>query len=109
MDTTDTKINNTDYPNLISRITHNKYGALIAALLGGILALIQLYVYSRTQVSVLDEGAYLYKGFLFLRGDYSLYQDFGPWSNHMPLSFLVPGFVQYTLGPGIAVGPSFVV
>ena len=107
MDTTESESSNTNSHNLISRITHNKYSAVVVALLGAVLALIQLYIYSRTQVSVLDEGAYLYKGFLFLHGDYSLYQDFGPWSNHMPLSFLVPGFVQYILGPGIDIGRNF--
>ncbi|HUF39905.1 MAG TPA: hypothetical protein VMN57_15375 [Anaerolineales bacterium] len=60
--------------------------------------------HSRTQASVIDEGMYLYKGWLFATGRYIPYQDFGPWTNHMPLSFLLPGWVQLLLGPGLRTG-----
>ena len=65
--------------------------------------------YAHIQVSPLDEGAYLYKGLLFITGQYRLYQAYGPWSNHMPLSFLLPGIVQVLFGPGLAVGRIFAV
>ncbi|MGB2910709.1 MAG: hypothetical protein WBB55_09030, partial [Anaerolineales bacterium] len=75
----------------------------VIALLSGILFLIQGWIYSHTQQSALDEGAYLSKGYLFVTGQYSIYQDYGPWSNHMPLSFFIPGYIQYIFGPGVGV------
>lgn len=89
------------------RLIYQPWFSILLALLGGLICLLQMFNYSHTQVSVLDEGAYLYKGFLFLRGDYDIYQDYGPWSNHMPLSFLIPGTVQYLFGPGLGAGRNF--
>lgn len=60
--------------------------------------------HSHGQVSVLDEGLYLYKGYLFATGEYQPFQDFGPLTNHMPLSFLIPGYVQSLFGSGIRTG-----
>jgi hypothetical protein len=53
---------------------------------------------------VLDEGAYLYKGYLFATGQYVPFQEYGVWTNQMPLSFLIPGYVQLAFGPGIRTG-----
>lgn len=74
---------------------------IVIAVVGGILFLGQAWIYIHTQASNLDEGAYVYKGYLFVTGQYTPYQDYGPWSNKMPLSFLIPGFVQYIFGPGL--------
>lgn len=83
--------------------------AEIISFLGGILFLAQSWIYAHQQASVLDEGLYLYKGFLFASGQYRPFQDYGPWTNHMPLSFLIPGFVQVIFGPGLRTGRSFAV
>jgi hypothetical protein len=56
---------------------------------------------------VLDEGLYLYKGLLFARGVYWPFQDFGLLTNHMPLSFIIPGWVQLIFGPGLATGRAY--
>ncbi len=56
---------------------------------------------------ILDESMYLYKGYLFAAGIYSPYQDYGPLTNHMPLSFLIPGYVQAWFGPSMEVGRLF--
>jgi len=72
------------------------------ALLGGFVYVAQLWIYAHNRESVLDEGAYIYKGYLYVTGQYHLYQDYGPWSNHMPLAFLIPGSVQMLFGPGLA-------
>lgn len=56
------------------------------------------------QASVLDEGLYLYKGFLLATGQYVPFQDYGLWMNQMPLAFLIPGWGQVLLGPGLASG-----
>jgi hypothetical protein len=72
--------------------------------LGGAWYLAQAWIYVHTQASLLDEGAYLVKGILYATGRYRLYQDFGPWANHMPLAFLIPGYVQSVFGPGLRTG-----
>jgi hypothetical protein len=73
----------------------------------GIWALFQLWGYAHTRESVLDEGAYLYKGLLYAIGRYRMYQPYGPWSYHMPLAYLIPGFIQRLFGPGLASGRYF--
>ena len=78
--------------------------AEFTAVIGGIFYFIQSVISAHTQLSYLDEGAYLLKGFLFATGKYWPFQDFGPWTNHMPLSFLVPGWVQVLFGPGLRTG-----
>ena len=79
------------------------------ALLGGIVYLAQLIYFAHTQVSVMDEGLYLYKGFLFASGRYTPFQNYGPLTNQMPFSFWLPGLVQVLLGPGLRVGRYFAV
>ena len=64
-------------------------------------------MYSHSLASVLDEGLYLFKGLLFAAGRYTPFQDYGPWTNHMPLSFLIPGYVQELFGSGIRTGRYF--
>lgn len=77
------------------------------ALLAGVVYLIQAWIYAHTQASILDEGAYLYKGYLFATGQYVPFQEYGPWGNHMPLSFLIPGYIQSWFGPGLRSGRYF--
>ena len=74
------------------------------AFLGAIVYVIQSWIYAHTQASILDEGAYLLKGLMYARGQYYPYQDYGFWTNHMPLSFLIPGYAQVLFGPGIRTG-----
>jgi len=76
-------------------------------LVGVLVYFLQAWRAAFTQVSVLDEGLYLYKGFLYATGRYVPFQDYGPWSNHMPLSFLIPGWVQAVFGPGLRTGRYF--
>ncbi|MFC2065138.1 ArnT family glycosyltransferase [Chloroflexota bacterium] len=53
---------------------------------------------------MLDEGAYLYKGLLFVKGIYRPFQDFGPWTNKGPFAFLIPGWFQELFGAGLRTG-----
>ena len=73
-------------------------------MVGGVWYLIQAWSYAHSQPSVLDEGAYLVKGYLFASGRYQPFQEYGPWTNHMPLSFLIPGYIQLWFGPGLRTG-----
>lgn len=77
------------------------------ALLGAIAYFLQSRIYALTQLSVLDEGAYLLKGYWFASGQYVPYQDYGPLTNHMPLAFLIPGYIQAWFGPSLQAGRYF--
>lgn len=80
------------------------YAAEFVALLAGLAYLLQTWTYAHTRQSILDEGAYLLKGYAVVTGQYQLYQDYGFWSNHMPLSFYIPGYAQLLFGPGLRTG-----
>ncbi len=94
---------------LASRLTflRNDFFAGLAAVLGGIVFLIAALHFAHHQHPIIDEGTYLYKGLLFARGVYRPFQPNGPWMNHMPLSFLIPGYVQAWFGPGLEAGRYF--
>ncbi|MEI7988166.1 MAG: glycosyltransferase family 39 protein [Chloroflexota bacterium] len=67
----------------------------------------QAFYYAHTSPVSMDEGTYLMKGLLYLRGDYYPFQDYGPWVNKMPFSFLIPGIAQIVFGPGLRTGRYF--
>ena len=83
--------------------------AYVATVMGLGVYMIQSWFYAHTIPSVLDEGSYLYKGYLFATGQYVPFQDYGPWTNHMPLSFLIPGYIQKWFGPGLGVVRVFMI
>jgi len=93
--------------SLIKRIASIPWIAEVIAFLGGILYLFQAIKFASMQISILDEGAYLYKGYLFATGQTTPFQDFGAWGNHMPFSFLIPGYIQAIFGPGLRTGRYF--
>ena len=64
---------------------------------------------ARTKTSFLDEGLYLYKGFLFATGQQVPFADYGVWTNHAILSFLIPGYIQKWFGPGLETGRTFMI
>ena len=77
------------------------------ALLGALLYLIQAAIYAHTSVPGLDEGSYLLKGILYLRGTYEPFESYGPLTNKAPFAFLIPGFAQYLFGAGLRTGRYF--
>ena len=91
------------------RLVSSPWLAETLAGLGAALFALQIWVYAHTQTSILDEGAYLLKGYFFAIGRYTPYQDYGFWTNHMPFSFLIPGIVQRIFGPGLRTGRYFAV
>lgn len=93
--------------NKMQSMLRNKWIMWIITGLGTGFYIFQLWVYSHNQFSVLDEGTYLLKGLLFVQGKYTPFEPFGVWTNHMPLSFLIPGYVQKWFGSGIRVGRYF--
>ena len=76
-------------------------------MLGGVLTLIRVWGFAMTQNSLMDEGEYLLKGHLFVTGHYWPFQEYGVWTNQMPLAFLIPGWVQMIFGVGIRTGRGY--
>jgi hypothetical protein len=64
---------------------------------------------ARTKTSFLDEGMYLYKGWLFLTGQQIPYADYGVQTNHSILSYLIPGLSQTLFGRGLDTGRYFMI
>jgi hypothetical protein len=82
-------------------------GAL--ALAGAAVYLAQTIYYAFTQMSMLDEGQFLYKGLMYATGVYRPFQEYGFWTHKAPLSYLILGFLQSWFGPGLGVGRFFAV
>ena len=80
---------------------------VLLACLGTFLYLIQAVVYAYTTVSSLDEGSYLLKGILYLRGVYQPFEPYGPLTNKAPFAFLIPGSAEFLFGPGLRTGRFF--
>jgi hypothetical protein len=76
----------------------------LLSIMGMAIYIVVLWVVAHNQVSVLDEGLYLYKGWLFASGRYTPFQDYGAWTNQMPLAFLIPGWVEILFGSGLRTG-----
>jgi len=81
--------------------------AEIIAIIGAAIFLFQALHFAHIQESILDEGLYLVKGYLFASGRYIPFQPDGPWTNQMPLSYLIPGFTQMLFGTGLRTGRYF--
>jgi len=78
--------------------------------LAGVAAyLVRAFEIARTRTSFLDEGLYLYKGYLFATGQQIPFADYGVWTNHAILSFLIPGYIQKWFGPGLETGRYFMI
>jgi len=90
--------NQFSHPNIIKRAAW--FLAAFAFLFYGY----QLIHYAQTQVSVLDEGLYLFKGWLFSTGAYQPFQEYGPWTNQMPFAFYLPGWFQQIFSPSLLTG-----
>jgi len=86
---------------IVTRVLSFPWLPELLAGLAALLYFVQSVGFAYTQWSVLDEGNYIYKGWLFVTGQYIPYQDYGPWTNHTPLSFLTFGVVQLLFGPGL--------
>ncbi|TAK13019.1 MAG: hypothetical protein EPO32_06590 [Anaerolineae bacterium] len=81
--------------------------AVLLALLGGLVYLVLAFLIAHNTPTLLDEGAYLTKGYWYVTGRYEMYADYGPWDNQMPLAFLIPGAVQAWLAVGLRAARYF--
>jgi hypothetical protein len=83
--------------------------ALAFALIGAVVYLAFSIHFANTQRSTIDEGLYLYKGYLFAKGIYRPFQEYGPRTEYTPLSYLIPGYIQLWFGPGLRTGRIFAI
>jgi len=84
--------------------------AVLVGLLGLAYFIYQALAYAETLPPIApDEGMNLYQGFLFADGRYQPFQDNGPWTFQMPLSYLLPGFVQTQFGVGLYIGRMYAI
>ncbi len=71
--------------------------------------LVQAVVYAHQMPSRVDEGSFLIKGYYYVKGIYQPFQDYGPWTNNMPLAYYIPGLAQVAFGPGLKTGRYFAI
>jgi hypothetical protein len=83
--------------------------ALLLALIGAAVYLAVSIHFANTQRSTIDEGLYLYKGYLFAKGVYHPFQEYGLRTEYSPLSYLIPGYIQLWFGPSLLTGRVFAV
>ncbi|MEX1071770.1 MAG: hypothetical protein WEC37_04005 [Anaerolineales bacterium] len=76
---------------------------------GGLVYAAQSITYIFTSGSMLDEGLYLLKGWYFATGQYTPFEDYGVLTNHMPLAFLIPGYVLKWFGSTLLTGRIYAV
>jgi len=93
----------------IQSIFIKKHIADFAAIAGVLIYLLFSIHFASTQRSTIDEGLFLYKGYLFATGAYHPFQDYGPRTSYGPLSYLVPGYIQLWFGPGLLTGRIFTI
>ena len=81
----------------------------LLALLGVVIYLVQAVVYAHIRLPNLDEGSYLYKGYLLATGVNKPFEPYGLWINKMYLSFFIWGWVQIVFAPGLLAPRYFAV
>ncbi|MCD6356902.1 MAG: hypothetical protein J7L66_06400 [Anaerolineaceae bacterium] len=94
---------------IIKYIKENKYIYWVVLIIIGFLFFAQAFSLAHRLPSRVDEGSFLIKGYYFVSGKYKPFEDYGPWTNNMPLAFLIPGVPQYLFGPGIRTGRYFAI
>jgi hypothetical protein len=85
----------------MSQIKRFPYLLKIITIIGLTLYVAQSLYFVHALDSIGDEGSYLYKGYMFARGDYYPFQEYTFWTNKAPLAFLIPGYLQLWFGPGL--------
>ncbi|MBP6208679.1 MAG: glycosyltransferase family 39 protein [Anaerolineales bacterium] len=98
--------------NKIGLLVNGKWAAWTPSVLSvlGVLAyLLQAVNYAHSTIPGLDEGSYLLKGILYLRGVYEPFEPYGPLTNKAPFAFLIPGFAQTLFGAGLRTGRYFAI
>jgi len=93
----------------MSQIKRIPYFIEFITVIGLVFYIAQTWKFANSLDSIGDEGSYLYKGYMFARGDYAPFQQYTFWTNKAPLAFLIPGYFQLWFGPGLRVGREFAI
>src|SRR5215212_12062721 len=93
----------------VKKIIATPWLAAFLTIAGFLAYVLQAVEIAHTKTSFLDEGLYLYKGYLFVNGLQTPFADYGMWTNHAILSFLIPGYIQKWFGPGLETGRYFMI
>lgn len=95
--------------NLLNKIVKKPVTFILVTItaLGAYLA--QAFVYAHQLPSRVDEGSFLIKGYYYVTGVYQPFQEYGPWTNNMPLAYYIPGLAQALVGPGLRTGRYFAI
>jgi len=91
----------------IQSIKENKIIYWIVLSIICLLFFYQAFYLAHQLPSRVDEGSFLIKGYYFISGKYKPFEDYGPWTNNMPLAYLIPGIPQFLFGPGLRTGRYF--
>ena len=83
------------------------YAVIVVAIL--IIFLVQAFTFAHRLPSRVDEGSFLTKGYFFVSGRFQPFEDYGPWTNNMPLAYFLPGIAQAAFGPGLLAGRYFAI
>ena len=89
---------------IFKKISTNNFLYILVLVLVVLAFLIQAVIYAHQMPSRVDEGSFLIKGYYYVKGVYKPFQDYGPWTNNMPLAYYVPGLAQVIFGPGLRTG-----
>jgi hypothetical protein len=102
-------IDKTSNKEMLNRPTQKLflYFLLVSLAIGVFLFL--AFTYAHQLPSRVDEGSFLIKGYYFWTGRYRPFEDYGPWTNNMPLAYYIPGLAQYLFGPGLRTGRYFMI
>jgi len=93
----------------MNQIKRVPYLIELITVIGLIFYVAQSWYFANSLDSIGDEGSYLYKGYVFAKGDYYPFQEYTFWTNKAPLAFLIPGYIQLWFGPGLRVGRDFAI
>jgi len=81
---------------------------VIAAVVIGVF-LFLAFTYAHQLPSRVDEGSFLIKGYYYWMGRYQPFEEYGPWTNNMPMAYYIPGLAQYLFSPGLRTGRYFMI
>ncbi len=94
---------------MLKRLSNNRILYLFLLALTISIFLFLAFTYAHRLPSRVDEGSFLIKGYYYWTGKYQPFEDYGPWTNNMPLAYYIPGLAQYIFGPGLRTGRYFMI
>jgi len=94
---------------LFDKIKDNRFAYATIMVVILVIFLAQAFLFAHRLPSRVDEGSFLVKGYYYASGQYRPFQDYGPWTNNMPLAYIIPGIPQALFGPGLLVGRYFAI